>query len=614
MFRFAQHDSATYSVGCRKSRGIVILLLSCVALVTGAQPRSDSLEQLANDFWAWRAKYAPFTADDVNRIERPDGIRDWSRASIDRRGKDLAGFEARWKKLSPAQWPIPKQVDYKLIGSALSRVRWELEINPRWKRDPNFYIEQTLTALAEALTVPAPYDEARSREILTRIENIPSILQQASENLESPPAPFATVAAQNLDGIRGHLRTMASALIGSTKLKPQELNAATDRAADALEKFQRQLKDKLDGQGMTASQPSDTPRRLECRRSLPQQKVDATPRRAGECDEGVASTALGRDAYVWLLRNVALMPFTPEELLAMGRQEWNRAVAFEAYEKNRNKDVPPLRIATDINTWIKDAAEKELQIRKFLEDRGILTVPKWVQHYTLRSTPEYLRALGFTEHDDFTSPSRLNENCIRYVPEPSEKLGYFWRATAMDPRPITVHEGVPGHYFQLCLSWKNEDPIRRHYYDSGANEGIGFYAEEMMLQAGLFDDSPHTREIIYNFMRLRALRVEVDVKLALGEFTLEQAAEYLQEKVPMDEQTARQEAIAFSTSPGGAMTYQIGKLQILKFLADARMQQGDKFNLRSFHDFVWKNGNVPIALQEWEFLGDASAVPPMGPR
>jgi uncharacterized protein (DUF885 family) len=220
-----------------------------------------------------------------------------------------------------------------------------------------------------------------------------------------------------------------------------------------------------------------------------------------------------------------------------------------------------------------------------------------------------LGALGFTEHDDFTSPSRLTEDCIRYVPEPSWKLGYFWRATAMDPRPITVHEGVPGHYFQLCLSWKNEDPIRRHYYDSGANEGIGFYAEEMMLQAGLFDDSPHTREIIYNFMRLRALRVEVDVRLALGEFTLEQAAKYLHEKVPMDEQTSRQEAIAFCTGPGQAITYQIGKLQILKFLAEARMHQGDKFNLRAFHDFLWKNGNVPIALQEWEYLGAGNRVP-----
>jgi len=71
----------------------------------------------------------------------------------------------------------------------------------------------------------------------------------------------------------------------------------------------------------------------------------------------------------------------------------------------------------------------------------------------------------------------------------------------------------------------------------------------------------------------------------------------------MDANTARQEAIAFSTGPGQAITYQIGKLQIMKFLADARMQQGEKFNLRAFHDFVWKNGNVPIALQRWEYLG-----------
>jgi uncharacterized protein (DUF885 family) len=540
-------------------------------LLANASVAAESLDKLANDFWTWRAKYAPFTGDDVNRIERPGGTRDWSRASIDKQRKDLAEFEARWKKIDPAQWPIAKQVDYKLIGSALARVRWELDVNPRWKRDPNFYVAQTLTALAEALTVPAPYDEAHSREILKRIENIPPILEQAAQNLDNPAAPFASVTIQALEGIRDRLRQMPSVLTGSTTLREGELNAACERATDALEKFQQQLKEKL-------------PR-------LPQQ------------------TALGRDAYVWFLRNVALMPFTPKELLAMGQQEWNRAVAFETFEKNRNQDVPSLKIAADVNSWIKDAAEKETQIRKFLQKHRILTVPDWIQHYTLRPTPDYLRALGFTENDDFTGTLRLKENCIRYVPEPSERLGYFWHATAMDPRPITVHEGIPGHYFQLCFSWKHEDPIRQHYYDSGANEGIGFYAEEMMLQAGLFDDSPHTREIIYNFMRLRALRVEVDVKLALGEFTLDQAATYLKEKVPMDENTARQEAIAFSTGPGQAITYQIGKLQIMKFLAEARMQQGEKFNLRGFHDFVWKNGNVPIALQQWEFLGDASDVP-----
>jgi uncharacterized protein (DUF885 family) len=548
--------------------------LFVTVLLVNASAATESLDKLANDFWAWRAKYAPFTGDDVNRIERPGETRDWSRASIDKQQKDLAEFEARWKKLDPTQWAVPQQVDYRLTGSALARVRWELDINPRWKHDPNFYIAQTLTAVVEALTVPGPYDATRSREILTRIENIPSILRQGVGNLDKPPAPFASVAIQALENIRPHLHQMAAALLKSATLKEEELKGATDRAADALERFREKLREMLP--------------------SLPNE------------------IAPGRDAYVFFLENVALMSYSPEDLLAMGRQEWNRVVAFEAFEKNRNKDVPPLKTPDNMVKWIKETAEKESQIRKFLEDRGILTVPDWVQHYTLRAMPEYLRALqGFGEMDDFTSPSRLNENCIRYVTEPSGKLGYFWQATAEDPRPITVHEGIPGHYFQLCLSWKHEDPIRRHYYDSGANEGIGFYAEEMMLQAGLFDDSPYAREIICNFMRLRALRVEVDVKLALGEFTLDQAGKYLQEKVPMDSDTARQEAIAFSTGPGQAITYQIGKLQILKFLAEARIQQGAKFNLRTFHDFVWKNGNVPIALQQWEYLGrrlDSPAV------
>jgi uncharacterized protein (DUF885 family) len=546
---------------------VAALLLSSLALSASGQPQSDSLEKLADDFWAWRAKYAPFTGDDVNRMERPGGMRDWSQASIETRRKALAAFEARWKKIDATHWPIPRQVDYRLIGPALSRVRWELDINPRWKRDPTFYIEQTVTPVVEALIVPAPYDKARSREILGRIENIPSILEQAGQNLDKPPAPFATVTIQSLDGVRERLRKMATALAGSTTLKEQELNSATDRAADALEKFRQELQKRLP--------------------SLPKE------------------TALGRDAYVFFLKNVALMPYSPEELLAMGRQEWNRAVAFEAFETQRNKDVPPLKIADNMDNWIKDAATKELQIRDFLKKREILSVPDWMQHYTLRAMPEYVRPLqDFASMVDFTSPSRLKDNASRYFTEPSPSLGYFWRATAQDPRPLTVHEGIPGHYFQLCLSWKHEDPIRRHYYDSGANEGIGFYAEEMMLQAGLFDDSPHTREIIYNFMRLRALRVEVDVKLALGEFTLEQAAKYLEEKVPMDSNTARQEATAFSTGPGQAITYQIGKLQIVKFLADARMHQGENFNLRVFHDFVWKNGNVPIGLQSWEYLGD----------
>src|SRR5437588_4719367 len=104
---------------------LVSLILPGEALCQ-AQPNSSTteLEKLANDFWSWRAKYAPFTADDVNRLERPGGVRDWSAAAIDRRTRDLKEFDARYQKIDPSGWPIPQQVDYRLLGSALPRVHW----------------------------------------------------------------------------------------------------------------------------------------------------------------------------------------------------------------------------------------------------------------------------------------------------------------------------------------------------------------------------------------------------------------------------------------------------------------------------------------------------------
>jgi len=177
----------------------------------------------------------------------------------------------------------------------------------------------------------------------------------------------------------------------------------------------------------------------------------------------------------------------------------------------------------------------------------------------------------------------------------------------------------PRPYFQLCLSWKHEDPIRRHYYDSGAKEGIGFYAEEMMLQAGCSDDSPHTaRDHLQNYMRLRALRVEVDVRLALGELPSNTAAKYLEEKVPMEsgEPRARKRSL-FPPPPARPSPIRSANSRSRNFSPKPSMQRGDKFSLRAFHDFVWKNGNIPIALQRWEYVGgpehdsraDAELVP-----
>jgi uncharacterized protein (DUF885 family) len=546
---------------------ISILVLSAPAL------RADSLDDLARDFWTWRSNEQPISTDDIPRLERPAGwVPDWSAAAVAKYRRQLDDFEARWKKIDSSSWSVPRQVDYRLLGSALSRVGWELDHNSGWQKNPLFYVDQTVGAYFHLLLPPPPFDRDRTRQIISTLASVPNTIESAKQNLTRPVRPFAELALDQLQDIRPRL------LKSVAELKPLlasgaagDLDSDAEKALTALESYREWLKQRLPAMS--------------------------------------TETVVGRENYVFFLKNVALLPYTPERLLEIGREEWARSVAFQTYEEHRNLGQPQLPVFKDQAEQIAREQKDELAVRRYLEAKQILTVPAWVQHYIFRPLPSYLTPLnGIGENDDFTGPSRLRENGIRYIPPPSPTLGYFALAAAKDTRPGTVHEGVPGHYLQLVLSWADPDPIRRHYYDSSANEGIGFYAEEMMLQAGLFDDSPRTREIIYNFMRLRALRVQVDVKLALGDFTILQAADYLRSTVPMDETTAHAEAAFFASTPGQAISYQIGKFQILKFLADARAKQAEKFNLRSFHDFVWQNGNVPIALQRWELLSDQGDV------
>jgi len=109
-------------------------------------------------------------------------------------------------------------------------------------------------------------------------------------------------------------------------------------------------------------------------------------------------------------------------------------------------------------------------------------------------------------------------------------------------------------------------------------------------------------------MQLRALRVAVDINLALGKFSIAAAGEYLASTVPMDRQSAFSEAAFFAATPGQAISYQIGKLQILKLISAAQVKLGPNFDLKVYHDYMMANGNVPIALQHWEYLGATDEI------
>src|SRR4051812_7019247 len=102
----------------------------------------ETLQQLASEFWTWRAANQPISSDDIPRIERPaDWVPDWSRDAIERRRRELSEFGARHAAIDAASWPVPQQVDFRLIGSAIARVHWELNVTRGQECNPGFYVD-----------------------------------------------------------------------------------------------------------------------------------------------------------------------------------------------------------------------------------------------------------------------------------------------------------------------------------------------------------------------------------------------------------------------------------------------------------------------------------------
>jgi uncharacterized protein (DUF885 family) len=529
---------------------------------------NPGIQKLAKDFFEWRAITQPSTGDDILRVERPDKwVPDFSSAELKNNREKYFEYRYKLENLPRENWTLTDSVDFLLLHSAIERVNWEFNVLNLPERNPDFYVHQTIGSVFELLLIHTPMTRQRAKNIILRLDAIPNTIEHAMHNLTDPVAPFADIALHNLSNIDSNLYAMRDAL---NEIFPADLNAqfnsAVEHAKMALEKYVQWIEANISSMQNSFS--------------------------------------VGWEGYEYFLKNIALMPYNADELLIMGKQEWDRSVSFDVYERERNKGLPELPIFSSAEEEIEVERIDEESIRNFLVEKEILTIPDWVKHYVFQKIPPHFEPFAHMGvNDDLTSETRLDEDGVRYITEPSPNLGYFSLATAKDPRPIIIHEGVPGHYFQMVLSWANPNPIRRRYFDSGANEGIAFYVEELLLQYGLFDDKPKTREIIYSFMRLRALRVDVDINLALGNYSIEDAGKYLAQTVPMDLPTGIKEAGFFAYNPGQAITYQIGKLQILKFIADAKVMLGDDFDLRDFHDYIMENGNVPIALLRWEYLG-----------
>jgi hypothetical protein len=230
--------------------------------------------------------------------------------------------------------------------------------------------------------------------------------------------------------------------------------------------------------------------------------------------------------------------------------------------------------------------------------------------------------MTFLEKDEIVSVKEYFEPALRehlgaFVP--AEKRNFFWITAHYDPRPLYSHFY---HWFELARmdnephrSEIRRGPLLYNIFDS-RNEGMATAVEEMFMQAGLYDDHPRSREIVYIMIAQRAARGLGSLYAHANERTMEEAGGIHSEYTPRGWMKTEKELLLFEQhlylrQPGYGTSYITGKYLMENALAEyARLQEAKNvpFRLKDFFDQLNAIGNIPISLGHWELTGRGEDV------
>jgi uncharacterized protein (DUF885 family) len=164
---------------------------------------------------------------------------------------------------------------------------------------------------------------------------------------------------------------------------------------------------------------------------------------------------------------------------------------------------------------------------------------------------------------------------------------------------LTYHEAIPGHHLQGSIAQESPLPLIRKI--SGFNayvEGWALYAEQLAVEAGLYDKDPWGHIGQLHDAQLRAVRLVIDTGLHAMHWSREQAIKYYADTQGDPIAAATTEVERYCVWPGQACGYMIGKLTFLRLREKAKAALGARFDIRKFHDAVLLSGALPLAVLE----------------
>jgi uncharacterized protein (DUF885 family) len=323
----------------------------------------------------------------------------------------------------------------------------------------------------------------------------------------------------------------------------------------------------------------------------------------------------GEAIYAAALKSNTTTELSAEEIHQLGLSEVAR-IESEMIEildaegikgKNLADRVNQLNTRTDQLFSNDDAGRAQmLEYLKAFDARVMAVAPKFFKTIP----PQPLEIVRVPEYSQDSAPGGY------YNPPALDgsRPGRFYinqKNTADNPKyglaTLMVHEGSPGHHFQLSAAQLIEGvPVLRKVLPFNAYaEGWALYAERIAkTDMGLYDQDPLGDLGRLQAEMFRAVRLVVDTGMHAKRWSREESIDYMVAKTGMTEAEVTREIERYVVWPGQATGYKVGQLAILRMRERAERELGAAFDIKGFHDVLLMNGGMPLeildeAVSDW---------------